>query len=254
MTRKAIYTCLVGGYEQLLQPEVVDNDFDYICFSNDIHDSQVGVWKIKKIPYQHELSSRLSRYVKILPHKVLPGYDYSVWMDANIQIKERFFYEKVNHRILEGHLVAQVPHPTSKDVYEEIRNAYYGEKTDWRSAKNMLTYLRKNGYPQSQGVFENNLILRKHNDTRIISISEDWWQEFCYSAPRDQFSLMYVYWKHHYKPCYLFDATHNARNVSFLKYHIHPSMQRRNDYYDSHHLLRVLNAVRKKLVVSLLLR
>ena len=33
MSKIAIYTSLVGGYDNLLQPEVVDENFDYICFS-----------------------------------------------------------------------------------------------------------------------------------------------------------------------------------------------------------------------------
>lgn len=32
----AIYTVLTGGYDKLQQPKVIDSDFDYICFSNDI--------------------------------------------------------------------------------------------------------------------------------------------------------------------------------------------------------------------------
>lgn len=252
--KKTIYTCIVGNYESILQPEVVDEKFDYICFSNDIKISEVGVWKIRPIPYEDKNLARMSRYVKLLPHKVLEEYDYSIWMDANIQILDQEFYDCVNKRIDDHILVAQVPHLKSKDIYDEIRNAYYGEKVDWRSARNQLDYLRKTGYPEGLGLYENNIILRKHNNTFVKELSEDWWNEFCKNAQRDQFCLMYVYWKHYYKPDFLFDSTHNSRNVNCVSYHVHPSMQKRNDYYKEHRFLRVMNAFKKWMVVKLLLR
>lgn len=252
--KKVIYTCLVGGYEELFQPNVIDRSFDYICFSNDIADTNVGVWKIKRIPYEDKNLTRLSRYVKLLPHKVLCNYDYSIWLDANIQITGKEFFNFIDKRIEEQALIAQVPHSTSKDVYHEIRNAYYGEKVDWRSARRQMRYLQKMGFPEGLGVFENNIILRKHNDEKVKSISEVWWHEFCSSAPRDQFSLSYVYWKFHFTPVYLFDSKHNTRNVSFLEYHVHPSMQRRNVFYKKHRLLRALNALKKWIVVKMFLR
>ena len=32
MSKYVIYTCIVGGYDELLQPAVTDPDFDFVCF------------------------------------------------------------------------------------------------------------------------------------------------------------------------------------------------------------------------------
>ena len=32
----AIYTAMVGGYDEIMQSKVVDDRFDYILFSNDM--------------------------------------------------------------------------------------------------------------------------------------------------------------------------------------------------------------------------
>ncbi|MBR5328436.1 MAG: hypothetical protein IKV31_07870 [Paludibacteraceae bacterium] len=40
----AIYTAMVGGYDEIMQPTVIDDRFDYILFSNDIKEDRVGVW------------------------------------------------------------------------------------------------------------------------------------------------------------------------------------------------------------------
>ena len=52
MLQKVIYTCLTGGYDTLLQPSIIDNQFDYICFSNDITEKQIGIWQIRKISFE----------------------------------------------------------------------------------------------------------------------------------------------------------------------------------------------------------
>lgn len=41
-----IYTVLVGGYDDVLQPKVVDDRFDYILFSNDFKETKQGIWNI----------------------------------------------------------------------------------------------------------------------------------------------------------------------------------------------------------------
>ena len=89
MNKKVIYTCLVGNYDVLRQPLAIDESYDYICFSNDIKEERVGVWQIRPIPFKHKDKARLSRYVKILPHRALEDYEWSLWMDANIQITKK---------------------------------------------------------------------------------------------------------------------------------------------------------------------
>ena len=32
MEKIAIYTCIIGGYDELQQPAVVEEGFDFICF------------------------------------------------------------------------------------------------------------------------------------------------------------------------------------------------------------------------------
>lgn len=217
--KKVIYTCLFGKYDELQQPLVVDDGFDYICFSNDFAENKVGVWEIRKLPSSLNLGdSRLSRYAKLLPHRVLKEYYYSVYLDANIKIVNVSFYDIVNKRIEEGQRIYQVPHLISNCIYDEIRKAYFAGRVSWKEAKRHYQHLSKNHFPTKFGLFENNILLRKHNDKDVIEISEDWWKEYSNYSKRDQFCLMYVYWMHNYMPSYLFDVSHNARNVECLKY------------------------------------
>ena len=220
--KKVIYTCLFGDYDTLKQPLVVDDSYDYICFTDNNNENRNGVWEMRNLPgIVLKDSTRYSRYAKILPHRVLSDYDFSVYIDANIQIITDSFYAIINDRIEDNKLICQVPHLRSNCIYDEIRSAYFAGRVGWKETKRQYIHLVENGFPTKYGLFENNIILRKHNDEKVIDISENWWDEYSHFSKRDQFCLMYVYWRQKYMPSYLFDATHNTRNVECLKYTNH---------------------------------
>ena len=75
MNKIAIYTVLTGNYDELRQPEVIDETFDYICFSNDIRESQIGIWQVRPFDNRNTNATRESRYPKLNPHAVLPEYE-----------------------------------------------------------------------------------------------------------------------------------------------------------------------------------
>jgi len=229
MNKKVIYTCLVGNYDTLNQPVVVDDTFDYLCFSNDINETKIGVWEIRNIPYETSDDIRLSRYVKLMPHEVLSEYDYSLWMDANLQITGCKFYKIVNEKMKTGDKVYQVDHcfPKCDCVYKEMEYAFSLGRSGFIETTKQFDHVRKSGFPKHWGLYENNLILRKHNDPLVIKMSNEWWQEYIHFSKRDQFSLVYVYWKNSFKPNLLFLPGENTRNVPFVKWHYH-SMIKQN--------------------------
>ena len=53
-----IYTAMVGGYDEIMQPMVVDDRFDYILFSNDIKEDRVGVWQVLPIAYSNIINNK----------------------------------------------------------------------------------------------------------------------------------------------------------------------------------------------------
>ena len=219
-----IYTSVSGGYDPLMQPAVVDDGFDYICFSNDFQQKQVGVWEIRPIPFRHPDARVLSRHAKLQPHAVLPDYACSVWMDTNIRIVGETFYDLVRVQIASGALAAHVNHVhENRDcVYDEIETCLRYGKIGLKDALGQYAHLRKNHYPRHQGLFENNLIFRRHNEPLMRTFSDRWWSEFLRYAKRDQFSLNYIYWEAGFTPALLLPPYACARNVPYLEYVRHP--------------------------------
>lgn len=222
MMKKVIYTCLVGNYDTLLQPEVYDDSWDYICFTDSENLKSDGVWRKKKIPYNDKDSTRLSRYPKILPHLVLPMYDVSLYIDANLCITNSKLYSICDSLIKNEILIAQVEHPFRHCVYQEVEECYTLRLITL--LQRMCHYLRykNNGMPYGWGLYENNIIYRKHNDIKVQLISEEWWKEYCRYSKRDQLSLPYVYFKNDFRPSLLFEKGVSTRNSDCIRYVNHP--------------------------------
>lgn len=201
INNKVIYTCLVGDYDDLMQPNVIYEGFDYICFSNDIKDEYVGVWRIKEIPYFHKDKTRMSRFVKLNPHIAVGEYEYSIWIDSNVQILDYYLYERACELISNNTLLGMVNHPDKESLYEDAYIcAMSAGKDFYHSIAKQVRFLRSEGFPKDYPFYENNLILRKHNHPIICEISNQWWDIYMSYSKRDQLSLCYVLWRMDYSP------------------------------------------------------
>ena len=216
MNKKVIYTCITGGYDTLLQPAVVDGSFDYICFTDKAGAAREGVWQIRPVPAEIKDRARLSRYVKILPHEVLQDYEYSLWIDANIRINDGTIYTLFDEKAAQGRDICQVRHPFRDCVYREIIACYEREVISFREALALRKRFRKTGIPRHFGLYENNIILRKHNSPLVVKLDCEWWKEFSEHSKRDQLSLIPVYYRNGFTADLLFDDGRSARDVPFL--------------------------------------
>ena len=185
----AIYTALTGSYDDLRQPETVRTDADYICFSNDILEKKVGVWAIRPIPFENHDPVRVSRFPKLNPHLVLPEYEASLYVDANLLVTEELD-EAVSRAFASQTPCAMVPHPNHKGVYEEGMFLIRHSMGEPFKVYRQITELVRNGFRDDAGLFVCSLLFRRHLDPRVIAFSENWWRGFQAGAKRDQLSVM----------------------------------------------------------------
>lgn len=219
MKKAVIYTSLTGGYDHLPQYKVIDPDFDYICFTNDYPaGSKVGQWEIRPIPIKLKDKIRLSRYAKLIPHTVFPDYDYSIWLDANLVITDKSIYETIKYHIASHHLWCAIKHPRFDCLYFDAFTCVYGAKASYNEMAPQIKFLRSENYPEHNGLYENNFIIRRHNDPTIKSIDEQWWEMYLKFSHRDQASLCYIFWKRRFKPVLLFPPDISTRNVKGIEY------------------------------------
>jgi len=219
--KKVIYTCITGGYDELRQPLAVRSDWDYICFTDSGAKGCEGVWQFRPIGFDNADPRVSSRYPKILPHRVLEEYDWSFYLDPNIQITDDSLYDAIEARIAEGVLWSGVPHPSCDCIYTEAENCYKAGHIRFRDALGIKRKLEEEGFPIHYGMMENNLILRKHNDDRIAKVDELWWAGFSTGPHRDQLYLMPLLFEAGIYPEDLLPDSLNARNCQSLKYFPH---------------------------------
>ena len=73
MERIAIYTCIINDYDELQQPRVLEDGFDFICYVGRGAKTaeRVGVWEIRELPESLGDPGLDSRWPKMHPHLLL---------------------------------------------------------------------------------------------------------------------------------------------------------------------------------------
>lgn len=212
--RKVVYTALTRGYDVLEQHQYVNPLYDYVCFSNDFGDAdKVGIWNIRKIEYHTDDLQLLSRYPKLQPHEVLPEYDYSLYVDANVNICTPYLFRRIDELLSEDVLLAGVKHQFRDCIYEEGYVLILGGvEKNAKLVREQLGNYKLEGLPRHFGMYEANVIFRQHNRPLVMSQSNDWWRLRCQYSKRDQLGLSYTLWKHGLPWHYLLPENEWARN------------------------------------------
>ena len=215
MAQKVVYTVLTGGYDRLAQPEVTAPGWDYICFTD--REGRDGVWQLRPIPYEGSPVLR-ARWAKLHPHLLLPEYERSVFMDANLCITGPELYQ-VEQRL------AVLPHPQRDCVWEELRYCYLKDKVSIRTAVRWHRFLRRMPMPRHAGLAETNILVREHKHPQVVALDQRWWElllqsggsrdQLCFTPALHQLGLA--------TPPWIFGPGRNARNVACVRYENHPA-------------------------------
>lgn len=215
-----IYTVMVGEYDEIRQPLVVDERFDYILFTDHPDINKVGVWesRIIEMSYPNDLF-KLSRRPKILPMPYLSEYKASLYLDANVQITTSHVYDRFMQLYTSDIEWGAIKHPYNTDcIYGEIVDILRANWVHDYEVINWYGILRKSGFPEHYGMYENNVIYRRHTKN-VADVCQQWWETIEDGCRRDQFSLMYLLWKSNVVRAYLLDEYEcprtNSRNFRY---------------------------------------
>jgi hypothetical protein len=183
-----VYTAIIGDYDKLNDPEFVDNDFNYVCFTNGNIKSKV--FDVRKVSLFNSDKIRTARRIKILPHTLdnFKNYDYSIWMDGNILIKGDL--RKLIKQYLKDVNIAVMKHRGYDCLYKEAQMCIKLHKDVKRINKQIQRYTEKN-YPENNGLLESGFIIRRHNKSDVIAAMEYWWHHVKKFSYRDQISFNY---------------------------------------------------------------
>lgn len=197
-----IYTCITGNYDNLIQHTYVDKNWDYICFTDNseiLKKKRIGQWKVEPLFFNELDNTRNARWHKTHPHILLKQYEYSIWLDGNINVTGNFLFDKAKECIKEHRILSVPKHPSRNCIYDEAIVVKAFGKDISEIIDNEIAKLRNLNYPKNAGLNETNIIFRYHNEKKCIDIMEDWFSWIKQFSRRDQLSFNYVLWKHNYE-------------------------------------------------------
>lgn len=190
-TRKVVvYTAVFGDYDTLLLPEVLDQEVDYVCFT-DRPRNNYGVWQIRPSPFFHPDSARIARYIKTHPHELFPHYQIAVWVDANIilRVSPRKYIDVLG---VEGTTFGLITHPHRDCVYQEADACVRLKKDEASLIRAQAEHYRAAGFPESNGLYETGFMVVSLEDDELATMFKKWWREIETFSRRDQISLGWV--------------------------------------------------------------
>ena len=213
-----VYTAVTGNYDDIIVPRYINPDFDYICFT-DNPNLFSDFWEIRQMEDLDLDEVRKARRYKILPHKYLSEYDYSIWVDSNFEItgdlKDYVHRYGVNNQLL------AIKHELRDCLYEE-KDACISQNKDSNEVMNkQIEKYRNESYPEHNGLVASGILFRNHHDSHVIKVMEDWYHEIVNHSFRDQLSFNYACWKNDFQ--YDESPLFYYRNEYFLR-HDHKKM------------------------------
>ncbi len=197
--RVAVYTCIIGNYDSLKEPMYINNACCDFYAITDFPIPKKSKWKrmdIDSILGTEGLTPNMkNRYVKLHPHELFGDYDYSVYVDGSVTVVADMM-PMIGRMINKNAWIGLHLMTTGVDcIYEEAKSVIGEKKAPAALVKKQIDAYRKDNYPAHNGLYNNTVIIRKHNQTMCIKVMKDWWEQLLTYTQRDQLSLCYVLWK-----------------------------------------------------------
>ena len=198
--RVAVYTCITNNYDALNEPLSIEENCDYFFITDKKGEEQISadsVYKIvdidKVVPQRVASPKDKNRYCKSHGYEIFKDYDYSIYLDGNIQIVKPVLslLELIN-----AVGVAVHKHPYADDVYEETLCNSLSSRITKEEADSAMKWLWERGMPRFYGMPECSVILCDNKNPLAGKLLDDWFCNYDKGvAKRDQMYMAFTLWK-----------------------------------------------------------
>jgi hypothetical protein len=185
----------MGGYDRVFPPLVREPGVDHVILTDD-PSLKVPGWRSHVMDMTAFASARAAnRYGKMLVHRLLRGYDASLYVDGNVRLLG------ASGTLLKDFAEADVAlrlfrHPLRRKVADEIDACIdTGKVAAAAPLEAELAAYRADGFADDMGLVEATILLKNHSAPGLDAAMALWWTQFERHGTRDQISLPYVLWK-----------------------------------------------------------
>jgi hypothetical protein len=241
----AVYTALFGNYDELKEPLEKYESCDFFCFT-DNKNLKSNIWKIIYVkPFTK--SNLMNRYYKLFPNFFLKDYEYSIYIDSNIQIIKNPSILISKYLKNDNSFLALPKHPYRDCFYDEIPLLIRAGRVSFFKIYKQIFYYAKKNYWGQVLLTENNIILRKHNDKKCITLMKQWWFHINKFTARDQISLGYIIYRNKIKIRYMKENSRDKQNFLIYSHKVSSSILKKILFNSGPYLLSLfLNMFFKK--------
>ncbi|UCH47836.1 MAG: DUF616 domain-containing protein [Betaproteobacteria bacterium] len=185
------YTAVFGDYDALGPcPEGLP-DTEFYCFTDSARVCAPG-WTVIEVDFIYRDPRRTARLFKLAPQMLFPRARSSVWLDANLLTKREFFEYLKRYKECS---FACFRHPRRRNVYEEAAACIKHGKDDIVVIRRQVERYRALGLPESAGLINSSVLLRRHQSEEVVRFQEKWLEETDQQCSRDQISFVFASWE-----------------------------------------------------------
>ena len=190
----AVFTCVTGGYDNILEPKYISTLCDYYVISDvPVVDSVYRFIPIADVvPEEIKNPKDQNRYCKMHGYKIFNNYRASIYVDGSIEIigDNSTYMNNIGYSGL-----AMLKHPWRDCIYEEGIIVASAERTNKEGTIEQMRCYANEGMPRHYGLFECGVIVCDHETKMAQEILEKWYEEYMKMRLRDQYALPYILWK-----------------------------------------------------------
>jgi hypothetical protein len=149
--RCVVYTCMFGSSEHFNDFVYAGDGVDLICFTDD-PDLRSDTWTIRLVSPGLLDPTRSAKRIKAMPHRFLPEYDWSLYIDntVRLKVKPRWIFDKILARTKRPFVCFR--HYARDCVYAEADRVIELGYDDPERIRAQTRFYRHLGYPENNGL------------------------------------------------------------------------------------------------------
>lgn len=193
----AIYTAITKGSSILHEPSVISAYCDYICFTNNL-DLHSPIWEIRPFPENGLDSIRKKKQVKVLPHLLLPGYEYTIWMEDTIEMINSIDPFIENYLFEGKHEIYAFKHAQQESLYAEAQITIKQFVDREETIALQMKHYKEQQYADQEVLNDTTILFRNNQSAKLSLVLNQWWEEITTFSFVDQLSFNFIAWKNQF--------------------------------------------------------
>lgn len=191
--RVAVYTAIIGDYDE--PPVIAEPDpaLDYILFTDGQREAWPSPWQVRRLPRVFDDPQMDARRVKVLSHLFLPDFDAVVWIDANVT--PRTLGLSRIREMLASSPIALCRHQDRNCIYDEAAQVVQAGRDAIAPVLGQIHYYQALAFPRGFGLHATMFLARRHREPAVVRFNSRWWEILARHSKRDQLSFDFVRWE-----------------------------------------------------------